>query len=246
MMTAYQIRFDSFVMRSVLQRAPVKLFVIIAFRLALWASTALADEETRRNETEAMGTPVPLLASGLPDLGLQPPALLTEFGPNHVQSSRGSQGVPSIERSPKGRLWSAWYASKGSRGVESPHSYCVLATSGDDGVTWTEKLVLQAAYRAHTYDPCLWIDPTGRLWLFWAQSAGLQDGRMGVWSIVAPDSEESNPTWSPPKRISNGVMLNKPTVLNNGNWLLPVGYWRDSDNVPNISLSSEVLAPSSE
>jgi len=191
----------------------------------------------------APAAPVPLLPSGLPDLGLQPPALLTKFGPDHVKSSRGAQGVPSLERSPQGRLWAAWYAGKGSRGVESPHSYAVLATSSDDGRTWTEKLVLQAAFRAHTYDPCLWIDPTGRLWLFWAQSAGLQDGRMGVWAIVANDPEAANPAWSKPRRISNGVMLNKPTVLKDGTWLLQAGYWRDSDNVPNIALSPKILAP---
>ncbi|MBK9166410.1 MAG: exo-alpha-sialidase [Bryobacterales bacterium] len=181
--------------------------------------------------------------SRLPDLALQPPRILTEFGPDHVKSSRGAQGVPAIERTPKGRLWASWYAGKGKRGVESPFSYVVLATSGDNGKSWQEKMVIQPVRFVHTYDPCLWIDPRGRLWFFWAQSAGLQDGRMGVWAIVADDPEPENPKWSAPRRIANGVMLNKPTVLTNGDWLLPVGLWRDSRNVPNIALDGHDLSP---
>jgi hypothetical protein len=182
-------------------------------------------------------------AADLPDLALQPAQVITEPGPNHVKSSRGAQGVPAIERTAKGRLWAAWYAGKSPRGVESSSSFVVLATSGDDGATWTEKLVLQAPRLCHTYDPCLWIDPAGKLWFFWAQSAGLQDGRMGVWAMTTVEADLENPKWSEPRRISNGVMLNKPTVLENGTWLLPVGYWRDSTSVPNITFDEKEIAP---
>lgn len=179
----------------------------------------------------------------LPDLALLPARVLAELGPDHHKDSRGAQGVCAIERAPQGRLWAAWYAGKSKRGVESPSSYVVLATSGDDGKTWSEKLVLQAPRLCHTYDPCLWLDPAGRLWLFWAQSAGLQDGRMGVWTMTTDQPDVDEPAWSAPRRISNGVMLNKPTVLKNGTWLLPVGYWRDSTNVPNITFDEKEIAP---
>ncbi len=196
------------------------------------------------------GEPLPAVSStpsgSLPDLALQPPQVITDIGPDHVKSSRGAQGVPGIERSAEGRLWAAWYAGKGKRGVESPFSYVVVATSSDEGNTWTEKFILQPALRVHTYDPCLWIDPQGRLWLFWAQSAGLQDGRMGVWAMTTREPDSESPTWTAPRRIANGVMLNKPTVLKNGDWLLCVGLWRDSTNVPNIALKPEVLAPYTE
>jgi hypothetical protein len=135
------------------------------------------------------------------------------------------------------------YAGKSPRGVESPSSYVVLATSDDDGATWREKLVLHAPRLCHTYDPCLWLDPNKRLWFFWAQSAGLQDGRMGVWAAVTDEPDAESPRWSEPRRISNGVMLNKPTVLRDGSWLLPVGYWRDSTSVPNITFDEEKIAP---
>ncbi|WP_197442935.1 sialidase family protein [Lignipirellula cremea] len=179
----------------------------------------------------------------LPDLALQPPQLLQELDPQHVRSSRGSQGVASIERAASGRLWAAWYADKGKRGVESPSSYVVLATSDDDGQSWKEVQAIQAGKRVRTYDPCLWHDPQGRLWLFWAQSAGMQDGRMGVWAIVTENAASATPDWSAPRRLANGVMMNKPTVLKNGDWLLPVGFWRDNTNVPNIPFDEEHLAP---
>ena len=181
----------------------------------------------------------------LPDLSLLPPRLIPadEYGPDIVKSARGSQGVPGIERAKNGRLWAAWYAGRGKRGVESPFSYTVLATSADDGRSWTETMVVQARKYVHTYDPCLWNDPAGRLWFFWAQSAGLQDGRMGVWAITTDNAEDEQPRWTSPRRIANGVMLNKPTVLSSGEWLLCSGLWRDNDRLPNIALDKYDLSP---
>lgn len=181
--------------------------------------------------------------SSLPDLALLPPRVITDFGPNHLKSSRGSQGVPAIERTATGRLWAAWYTGKGKRGVESSSSYVVLATSDDDGKSWSEKMVVQARKFVHTYDPCLWIAPQDRLWFFWAQSAGVQDGRMGVWAMTTINPDSKSPDWSQPRRIANGVMLNKPTVLKNGDWLFPIGLWRDNTNVPNVKFDPKDLAP---
>ncbi len=192
---------------------------------------------------ESSSKSAPQTDAGLPDLALQPPAVIHKIEPEHARSTRGAQGVPALERTASGRLWAAWYTGKGKRGVESPSSYVVLATSGDDGESWAEKLVIQAPKFVHTYDPCLWIDPQQRMWFFWAQSAGLQDGRMGVWAIVTRDASSADPQWSPPRRIANGVMLNKPTVLNNGDWLLPIGLWRDNTNVPNVKFDADELAP---
>lgn len=181
--------------------------------------------------------------STLPDLALQPARFVHDIDADYAKRSRGAQGVAAVERAPGGRLWAAWYAGKSPRGVESPSSYVVLATSDDDGVTWTEKLVLYAPRLCHTYDPCIWLDPHGKLWFFWAQSAGLQDGRMGVWAATTDEPDAASPGWTAPRRISNGVMLNKPTVLKNGAWLLPVGYWRDSTNVPNVTFDEREIAP---
>jgi len=180
--------------------------------------------------------------TGLPEPSLEPPRVITSPGQEYAKTARGAQGVPGLERTAKGRLWAAWYTGPSKRAVESPFSYVVLATSGDDGSTWSDlNLVIQPRRLVRAMDPCLWIDPQGRLWLFWAQSAGLRDGRWGVWSMMTTDPDSETPKWSEPRRIANGIMLNKPTVLRNGDWLLPVGLWRDS--MPSLALDGQDRAP---
>ena len=142
---------------------------------------------------------------------------------DYADAARLWQGIPGITRAPKGRLWATWYS--GGKG-EGPYNYVVLVTSGDDGRTWSApQLVVHPPAPVRAYDPCLWTDPLGRVWLFWAQSYTKWDGRGGVWAIVASNPDADKPEWSKPRRIANGVMMNKPTVLKSGEWLLPVAVW---------------------
>lgn len=194
------------------------LAALVVATLGTLGTTTLAQAESHGQQD----------ASPLPELALEPPKIIAPVDQDHARSARGSQGVPGIEKTSGGRLWATWYAGASQRGVESPFSYVLLATSGDDGATWSEKFAIQPRRYVRAMDPCLWIDPQGRLWLFWAQCAGLQDGRWGVWCMRANEPDADNPPWSEPRRIANGIMLNKPTVLRNGDWLLPVGLWRDN------------------
>jgi hypothetical protein len=66
---------------------------------------------------------------------------------------------------------------------------------------------------------------------------------MGVWAIVTENPGAVEPKWTEPRRIANGVMLNKPTALKNGDWLLCIGLWRDNTNVPNVQFDPDDLAP---
>jgi predicted neuraminidase len=144
----------------------------------------------------------------------------------YSSSTRRFQGIPALERTPNGRLWAAWYAGGPDEPGEGPGNYVVLVTSDDDGATWSSlRLVIDPPGQVRAFDPCLWIGPQDRLWLFWAQSEGLFDGRGGVWAIDTWDLENENPHWSSPTRFSDGVMMNKPTVASDKSWLLPVGYW---------------------
>lgn len=157
------------------------------------------------------------------DPALQPPTVNSHPGPEYADNARAFQGIPGIERASNGRLWALWYA--GGTG-EGGANYVVLATSGDDGKTWSgPKLVIDPKGPVRAYDPCLWHDPKGRLWLFWAQSYDLWDGRSGVWAVVTENSGGETPDWSAPRRLGDGIMMNKPTVLSNGDWLLPASIW---------------------
>ena len=48
------------------------------------------------------------------------------------------------------------------------------------------------------------------------------DGRMGVWETVCTNPDDAKPAWSPIRRLCDGAALNKPIILRNGTWLLPV------------------------
>ncbi|QDU10925.1 sialidase family protein [Gimesia aquarii] len=157
------------------------------------------------------------------DPALVAPPINTHPGKEYADRTRLFQGIPGIERAANGRLWALWYA--GGTG-EGELNYVVLVTSDDDGKTWSApKLVIDPPGPVRAYDPAIWHDPSGRLWLFWAQSYRWWDGRSGVWAITTRESDKENPKWSHPRRICNGIMMNKPTVLSNGDWLLPVAIW---------------------
>jgi len=101
-----------------------------------------------------------------------------------------------------------------------------LSTSGDDGNTWPGvALVIDPPGIVRAFDPCLWRDPEGRLWLFWAQGVTHWDGRAGVWTINTREPDQEHPVWSKPRRIGDGIMMNKPTVTRSGAWLLPAAIW---------------------
>ena len=159
-------------------------------------------------------------------LGLEPVA--TNVNPSHEYSDevRDYAMVIGIDRTPKGRLWAAWVA-----GGDSEKGLFVAATSDDNGGSWSKpRLVIDPvdapnglARRALVGN--FWTDPTGRLWLFYDQSMGYFDGRGGAWTITCDNSDDEKPVWSAPRRIWHGMTLNKPVVLKNGEWLMPISLW---------------------
>lgn len=173
-------------------------------------------------------------------LFLEPPQIVSNPGPDHDGSTRLFQGIPSIARSPQGRLWAIWY---GGRGAGEDHlNYVVLVTSGDDGRTWSnEALVIDpdddGPVRA--FDPEVWLDPDGRLWVFWAQSIGLDGTIAGVWALTTDNPDDENPQWSEPRRLTDGIMMCKPIVLSTGEWVLPASTWWKTDNSAKAVVSTD-------
>lgn len=163
---------------------------------------------------------------------LQPPQIIKATDENyHHLEHRQLQMVSSLAVSEKGRLWVTWYA--GPTPGEDKNNYVVVATSGDDGKTWQELFIIDPDGEGdvRAFDPEIWFDPQGRLWVFWAQhnSSDKYNPHSGVWAMIAEDPERGDTAWSKPRRITEGIMMCKPTVLSCGRWLLPASTWRETD-----------------
>jgi predicted neuraminidase len=162
----------------------------------------------------------------IPDAAMEPARIVLSPSPQEIPPTK-RQGVPGIERTTKGRLWAIY-----GRHVESPRTYQVVKTSDDDGRSWSAvRLMILPHPGTRAMSACLWVDPQGRLWIFWGQSAGLQDGRFGVWAIMTDAPNTAQPKWSEPRRLGDGILLNKPTVLSNGEWLLPASVWKADNSI---------------
>ncbi len=152
-----------------------------------------------------------------------PPRLIPNPGStkDYARVKRTCTGVPSIAVSRGGRIWAMWYSgtTPGEIIERCPNAYVVVSTSGDGGRTWKEVLAIDpdGAGPLKAFDPQPWVDPDGKLWIIWHHT-----GVKHAWAITADDVERENPSWSEPRQIAKGVMMNKPALLSNGDWLLPV------------------------
>lgn len=158
----------------------------------------------------------------------------------HAVTNRAFTGIPSLAVAPQGRLWATWYA--GVTPAEDLNNYVVLSTSGDNGVTWQEVLVVDpdAGGPVRAFDPELWVAPDGRLIFFWAQmDKSRSDAELGVWCVETATPDVASPTWSRPRRIGDGVMMCKPVVLSSGEWALPISRWRAHDESAEIVFSTD-------
>lgn len=173
------------------------------------------------------------------DLSLLAPALNMHPGAKYSAQTRRWQGIPGIERTKKGKLLVSWYSGGENEG---PGNYILLAQSEDDGETWSDpSAVIDPVSPVRAFDPVLWKDPEGTLWWFWSQSYGLFDGRVGVWAVRCDDPESKEMRWSTPKRLFDGIMMNKPTVLSSDIWLAPAAIWNNLEPSENFGEEIEQL-----
>ena len=140
----------------------------------------------------------------------------------YCSTERKWQGIPSVERTPNGRIFVSFY----SGGVtEQPGNYGVLLFS-DDGEHFSEPIaVADAGKDARVYDCCLWMDPLGRLWFIWSVAP---DKRVEYVRCDHPDAPVLE--WSAVRRIGYDVMMNKPIVTSWGDWLFPCAVWKPNSD----------------
>ena len=126
------------------------------------------------------------------------------------------QGIPSIEVTRKGRIFLTFY-SGGTK--EEIGNYAVLIKS-DSGSDFSEPIAAAYKERHRCYDSCLWIDPLDRLWFTWACAPD-----HAVYGVVCENPDADILEWGSVQKIGNDVMMNKPIVKSNREWLFPIAVW---------------------
>lgn len=149
----------------------------------------------------------------------------------YAVSRRMWQGCPTIARTAGGRLFAGWYS--GGSGEPSLYNYNLLICSDDDGMTWSPPVLTVDSLpesSLQALDIQLWIDPAGRLWLFWVQRDHKQlpvsqPGHLNTWAVICDDPDAGQLRWSEPRFIAPGFLRCQPTVLSNGRWMLCAYNW---------------------
>lgn len=136
------------------------------------------------------------------------------------------QGIPSIAATEK-YVYVNFYSGQEA---EVGGNIMVLCRSDNKGERFHScvAVVEHPHPECRIYDPNLWIDPLGRLWMFWTQAHNFNDGRSGVFAAICDNPNADEISFSEPRRIANGVMMNKPIAMSNGEWLFPCAIWSDS------------------
>ena len=155
----------------------------------------------------------------------------------YAVQDRNFQGCATVAVTEGGRYFYGLFTG----GDHEPHpdNYSIVMLGDETGLSleWDPLLVIrhmaEAPERVRVEDVQLWMQPgTNRLWIFWTNSGCIEDWNdtwsnfdhsLGVWASVIenPDVENlADLKWTAPKRISDGLMRNKPTVLANGDILV--------------------------
>lgn len=148
----------------------------------------------------------------------------------YTAENRLWQGIPGIEVTKKGRIFVTFYSGETE---ETTGNYVVLIMS-DDGDNFSEPIAVAFDEGHRCYDPCLWIDPLKRLWFMWAYAP-----ENAVYGVVCENPDAKVLKWSKVRKIGNDVMMNKPIVERNGEWLFPIAVWAQNISSGGIGCSQE-------
>lgn len=151
----------------------------------------------------------------------------TAPGEAYLERFRFWQGCPTILRTPGGRLFAGWYS--GGVGEPDLENYNLLVRSEDGGMTWSSpELVISGRPEENhsAIDIQLWLDPKGRMWLFFAKLSCAPGGkttdpdRWTTWAMVCDDPDAEKLQWSKPRFLVTGFLRTQPTVLSDGSWVM--------------------------
>lgn len=128
------------------------------------------------------------------------------------------QGIPGIVHTKGGRTFVSFYSGN----ITEANGNFALIVQSDEDADFGEPIA--AAFKPgdfRCFDPVLWIDPMDRLWFIWSVMPGEE-----VFAAICEDPDAAELKWGQPFYIGRGIMMNKPTVLRDGQWLFPVAVWK--------------------
>lgn len=143
-----------------------------------------------------------------------------------------------------GSLLCVWFGGT-QEGIADISVWCSRLPAGAD--TWSEAVKLSDDPTRSEQNPVLFLAPNNVLWLLWtAQISGNQDTAI----VRYRQSSDLGQTWGPIDTLLDkpGTFIRQPiTVLDNGNWLLPVFYcrtqpgekWVGNDDISAVKISSD-------
>lgn len=155
------------------------------------------------------------------------PRIYTENLKKFGSAKRKWQGIPSIERTKNGDIFVVFYSGGND---EQLGNYCVLLR-GNEWKGFGEPVAAVYAGRfSRCFDPCLYIDAEGRLWLFWSTMP-----KVRTWAAICENPLEDVLKWGEPFVVGEGIMLNKPLASSYG-VLYPLSVWKDNINEQTVKV----------
>lgn len=165
------------------------------------------------------------------------PIIIMNPGEEYDEATRSFQGVPSIEKTDEGRLWALWFAG----GTQEPslYNYVVLAYSDDNGETWVQKAVVEGgSEKTRVSSGFVWMDPEERLWIFCNQTP--RDWhRNNMWAWVCENPNDDNLNFESMGVAFRGEVINKPTVLSDGTWMVASTTYKSNFGAPTEIYASD-------
>ena len=213
-----------------------KSFVILILLCGTVLLTGCRGQQVSDTASPSSGSevlsPRPIVWSLPTDPLFDPPDIITEPSGKWLDpANRTWQGAsPGIARTRGGRLFACLFS--GGRREPEDANYAIFMLSDDDGETWIDPFLIvdHPHNRVRIFDPSVQVDPLGRLWLSWNQdNSANRPSQWGWWTIridnpdLPLDELVKTISETEPVRISDGLKINKFIVLDNGDWLQPVG-----------------------
>jgi len=162
--------------------------------------------------------------------------------PKFMLSKRRFQGIPSIGKDRFGNLYAAWIAATNCTG-ECNENYLTVSLSKDNGVSWShDKLIFSVNPQDSTRlkDPNFFNDKFGNLYIYWGKHVQKKNVATKEWAItwyskLTLSTDESSICYSAPRRIAEGIMINKPVYSNFSDQILfPIARWYEAGADPKL------------